>query len=851
MALHTRAAPRSSHVTAAASRGISARRLAMLASACLGLAIGANLLGPVAAVAQVADTTFWIPNGPVHAVARSGNTIYIGGEFSFLSTVTGNGAALDIATGAATPAIARVTGATPVLGSVDAVAPDGAGGWYLGGLFSSVAGIPRSNIAHLLANGTVAPWNPSADNRVLALAVSGSTIFAGGVFTHIGGQPRAALAALNNTTGDATGWVADVDREVTALAVHGSNLYVGGGFFSIGGYPRTAIAALDVTTGIPTNWVPNAAGGYVLALATSGSTVYAGGYFTSIGGRDRGTLAAIDSTTGAANYWWPFSLSPLLGQYVGALAVSGNIVYAAGTFTTAGSAATAIVTRNRIAALDATTGYATAWDPNANGEVRALTTDGTTVFAAGDFTSIGGQTRVGIAALNANLNTSNATAWNPNPSGYVSPVSVHALALGGGRIYAGGNFWSIGGVVRNHLAALDATTGAPTNWDPNASGGGVEALAVSGSTVYAGGNFTGIGAQFRSRLAAIDATTGVPTTWDPNATGGVVYALSVSGTTVYAGGDFLNIGLQMRSHIAAISALTGSATAWDPSSSSTVRALVVSGTTVYAGGDFFNIGGQPRNYIAALDATVNTNNATAWNPIATGAVRALALSGTMVYAGGDFFSIGGASRNHIAALDATINTNNATLWDASANGNVHALSVSGSTLIAGGEFNVIGGSPHSHIAALNAAVNTNNALAWEPNATGTVRALALGGTTVCAGGDFAGLGGYPQSFFGVVTMPSTVDVTAAPLTSRFELASAPNPASLSAVVHFVLPAAGAVNLALFDPAGRRVATLIGHQTMSAGAHSVALEAARLGAGVYVARLEFGRQLATDKLMVVR
>jgi hypothetical protein len=172
-------------------------------------------------------------------------------------------------------------------------------------------------------------------------------------------------------------------------------------------------------------------------------------------------------------------------------------------------------------------------------------------------------------------------------------------------VYAGGDFHDIGGQTRNCIAALDATTGAATTWDPDADGN-VYALAVSGGTVYAGGYFLGIGGLARNRIAALDVTTGAATTWDPNASW-PVYALTVGGSTVYVGGDFQSIGGQTRSCIAALDAVTATATAWDPNASGTVRALALSGTTVYAAGEFLAIGGQPQSGIAAMgDNTTGT-----------------------------------------------------------------------------------------------------------------------------------------------------------------------------------------------------------------------------------------------------
>ena len=94
--------------------------------------------------------------------------------------------------------------------------------------------------------------------------------------------------------------------------------------------------------------------------------------------------------------------------------------------------------------------------------------------------------------------------------------------------------------------------------------GDVYALAASGSTVYAGGKCATIGGQTRQRIAALSASTGDATSWNPDA-GGDVYALATSGSAVYAGGKFTTIGGQGRRNMSPRSALRlGNATAWNP-----------------------------------------------------------------------------------------------------------------------------------------------------------------------------------------------------------------------------------------------------------------------------------------------
>src|SRR5438128_2631663 len=208
-------------------------------------AVAASLYAYGAASAQSVREDFYVTNGTVNAAVLSGGTLYIGGAFTQVGPATGGGVPIDATSG--TP----VSGFPKVLGSVAAVAPDGSGGWYIGGSFTSVGGAPRSNVAHILADFTVSAWNPNADGAVSALAVRGTTVDSGGEFSGGAGQPRSRAAALDAVTGLATAWnptaTGSSNAYVSALAVSGTTVYAGGAFTSIGGQPRTYMAALDAT----------------------------------------------------------------------------------------------------------------------------------------------------------------------------------------------------------------------------------------------------------------------------------------------------------------------------------------------------------------------------------------------------------------------------------------------------------------------------------------------------------------------------------------------------------------------------------------------------------------------------
>jgi hypothetical protein len=284
--------------------------------------------------------------------------------------------------------------------------------------------------------------------------------------------------------------------------------------------------------------------------------------------------------------------NPSANYDVMVFSVSGNSIYAGGYFTAIGGK-----TRNHIACLDIATGLATDWNPNAVGPVAsvlALVVRGENAYVGGEFDSIGGQKRDNIACIDAI--TGFATNWNPDAN-----KEIYALSVNGNSIYTGGGFTVIGGQTRNHIACLDATTGFATDWNPNASSY-VYALSVSGNSIYTGGAFSVIDGQTRNRIACLDATTGHAINWNPNANS-YVFSLSASGNSVYAGGEFTSIGSQTRNHIASLDATTGIATDWYPYADDDVFTLTVIGNSVYAGGIFTSIGGLPCSNFAQFDFT--------------------------------------------------------------------------------------------------------------------------------------------------------------------------------------------------------------------------------------------------------
>ena len=141
------------------------------------------------------------------------------------------------------------------------------------------------------------------------------------------------------------------------------------------------------------------------------------------------------------------------------------------------------------------------------GEGKALAVTGSLVYAGGSFDQVGlvGQDTIRLRR---------ATIW---PYSIVRPVSrpvstcpndtVFTFSDDGRRLYVGGLFTTIGGQPRGRLATIDKTTGLLTSWNPNANGL-VRSIVVSRGKVFVGGEFTTIGGKPRTMFAVIDPETG-------------------------------------------------------------------------------------------------------------------------------------------------------------------------------------------------------------------------------------------------------------------------------------------------------------------------------------------------------
>jgi hypothetical protein len=322
-----------------------------------------------------------------------------------------------------------------------------------------------------------------------------------------------------------------------------------------------------------------------------------------------------------------------------AIARVGGVVYIGGDFTqVTDSDGVTVFARDHLAAVSAVDGHVLAWNPGANGSVRALavSTDGRSIYIGGDFTSVGGKPRSMLAAEAAVTPTSGSTGtllgWAPRPDNV-----VYALVPLDGRVYVGGNFLHVDGVGRSRLAAVDAVSGRLAAWQPRADGE-VHALLVSptGDRIFAGGSFQHLNGAAAQDIAAIDPATGRLWPWKSHPSGNVL-GLAENSTTLF-GGDSAGGG-----HVRAYSLATGQLE-WTNTSDGNVVAVGVLGRgasqRVIAGGHFNNFGSYTRHKVAALDPATGLVDPD-WSPYASGSILgvfSILAYGQHVYLGGDFLT---------------------------------------------------------------------------------------------------------------------------------------------------------------------------------------------------------------------
>ena len=370
--------------------------------------VGLALVGPVPsaqALSQTADPGFQT-NGRVTSVVTFKNTVYIGGDFT-------------------------------------AVRPPGAP--------AGTGEVSRNHLAAFrLDNGALRSWNPGANGKVSALALSPDkrTLYIGGDFTQLNGKRRHDIGAVARKSGATTKYKANANAPVLAIAVTKKRVFLGGSFTKIKDKRRKHVGATTRKGHLLLHWKPRA-GDVVRSLAISRdkSRVYVGGDFSAINKKRHEHLAALGVVSGKVLKWrsqvayavWDIVVRKK-SVYLGGNGIGGRI----GAYTALGKRT---------------------WAVQVDGGVQAISFAHRKILAGGHFYNV----CVGI-----------------------SPGQTPGFDCPPGQIKG----------HRPHLAAFGAKTGALKGWNPTVNSPlGVFALTTTKAGVYAGGDFTRVSGHDQQGLA--------------------------------------------------------------------------------------------------------------------------------------------------------------------------------------------------------------------------------------------------------------------------------------------------------------------------------------------------------------
>jgi concanavalin A-like lectin/glucanase superfamily protein len=251
--------------------------------------------------------------------------------------------------------------------------------------------------------------------------------------------------------------------------------------------------------------------------------------------------AAADTLNGVPSSSWQTN------GVVWSIAHANGVVYLGGNFTSVrppgAPAGTNEVIRNRLAAFDAATGELLPFDPNVDGDVRAMTvsSDGSTLYVGGDFRTVSDIHVTRLVAFDT-ASGSVITRWKPT-----AWSGVRALEVLGDTLYVGGMFNTMSGQPRSRIGAVDAGGwGALRAFAPVADDT-VLAIAASddGSKLFVGGRFRNLNGQPQHAVAAVDPVSGATLPFPaasavPPVTGNcdsVIKDLTTDATSVYAAAE--------------------------------------------------------------------------------------------------------------------------------------------------------------------------------------------------------------------------------------------------------------------------------------------------------------------------
>jgi hypothetical protein len=325
---------------------------------------------------------------------------------------------------------------------------------YVGGQFGTVTDTAGAHTRHGAAainlnTGLVLPWNPNVHGTVRDVAVGREGVYLAGSFDRVKKQARKNVARV------AVGGKGKVNLRfhprtngpVNTITLDKARVYFGGDFTSVGRTDRTRLAAVRrVRPFKVTPWAPKASNGRVTDLVRKRAGIYVAGEFRSLNGDAAfQRLALVNKKRGATVR----AFNPGASRTLLDIAVGRGAVYAAEGGLRGGGAL----------AFARSDGQ-TLWQRRFDGDAQAIIGMGDQIYVGGHFNGIcddaaqepdgtctnGRTPRLRGASLAPD--TGNLTGWDPRADSDLG-ITTFAAVPRQQRLVVGGAFTHMNGGTTN------------------------------------------------------------------------------------------------------------------------------------------------------------------------------------------------------------------------------------------------------------------------------------------------------------------------------------------------------------------------------------------------------------------
>lgn len=335
------------------------------------------------------------------------------------------------------------------------IQPDGR--ILIGGWFTEVNGLGHIGIARLSAEGEVdTDYAPAVSGQVAhgILLANGSTVFVGD-FNSFQSSGYDGIVRIDPAGTLDTAFVPHIINgigRVNAVVEHDDGTFIIGGAFSgLSGQAHNNLARLDADGALDAGFTVGTDSEVNTLVLQADGGLLIGGDFGAIDGQAIAYLARLNPNGSLDNTFQPGidgTVEDVLVQPDGAILVAGAFNQAGG------QPRTGLARLNADGSLDASFAPQIVGVPWSRRLFATTLQDDGRIIIVGDLIAVNGESRRGVARLNADgsLDTSFADPQVENETPRVTSVALQS----DGKVLIGGGFTDIAGFARPHLARLRA-----------------------------------------------------------------------------------------------------------------------------------------------------------------------------------------------------------------------------------------------------------------------------------------------------------------------------------------------------------------------------------------------------------